>query len=119
MTDEPGEIEAKFTVDDDDRERLAVLDSVGMFRVVSRSTAEQDDLYFDTEDRVLAGCGSTLRIRRTPTSAFMTFKGPRQLSGKSGESHIANRMEDEVEIAREYADAAVESPAIPERSGLS
>lgn len=119
MTDGPREIEAKFTVDDDGRARLAAIASAGEFGVVSRSTADQDDLYFDTEDRLLAGMGATLRVRRTPTRALMTFKGPRQVSEQPGESHIANRLEDEVEIEREYADAAGESAALPERAGLS
>lgn len=119
MTDDPREIEAKFTVDDDGRERLLSIESVGDFRVVSRLTAKQVDLYFDSEDRALAAVGATVRVRRLADRAKMTFKGKRNRSDREDEAHIANRLEDEVPVTVEYADVANESPALPEHLGLS
>ncbi len=39
----------------------------------------EDNLLFDDEDRSLQGGGTVLRLRRTPGSGLLTFKGPRQL----------------------------------------
>lgn len=119
MSDDPREIEAKFTVDDDGRARLLSIESVGDFQVVSRQTAKQVDLYFDSEDRSLATAGATIRIRRLTDRAKMTFKGRRNVSQRDDEAHIANRLEDEVAVTVAYADIASESAALPEHQGLS
>jgi inorganic triphosphatase YgiF len=119
MTDAPTEIEAKFEIDDADRERLAALDGIDRFRVVDRRTQAQDDLYFDTSDGGLASAGSTLRVRRSPKGAFMTFKGKRASSGSDAELHIASRLEDEISLSMEYDRRVLPDAALPENVALS
>ena len=119
MIDDPREIEAKFTVDDDGRRLLSSINTVGEFQVVSRVTAKQVDLYFDSDDRALAAVGATLRVRRLPDRAMLTFKGKRNVAERDDEAHIANRSEDEVAVTMQYAEIASEAPALPEHSGLS
>lgn len=95
---EPREIEAKFDVDQQGRDRLLTATAVGRFSIQDRRTAVQDDIYFDTDDASLAAAGSTLRIRRTSTGSRMTFKGRREAGAPDDEAHIASRLEDEVPL---------------------
>jgi triphosphatase len=113
------EIEAKFDVDTRDREILLTATVVGAFVVQERQSADQDDIYFDTEDQLLAAAGSTLRVRRTPSGAKMTFKGRRAADGPEDEAHIASRPEDEVPIDPEQAARVAIDAPLPEMSGVS
>ena len=45
---EPREVEAKFSIDRADRERLVAVEQVGRFAVAGRVAATQTDIYFDT-----------------------------------------------------------------------
>lgn len=89
------EIEAKFEADEATLDEMLKLERFGSFRLIERETATQDDAYYDTAGRLLRQAGATLRIRRRESGARMTFKGARQ---PSGDTHIASRLEDEVDI---------------------
>lgn len=116
---DPHEIEAKFEFDKRDREILMTATVVGGFVVQERETAEQDDLYFDSDDGLLAAAGSTLRVRRTMKGARMTFKGRRESGGSEDEAHIVSRLEDEVPLGPNQASlVGIDSP-LPELDGLS
>jgi inorganic triphosphatase YgiF len=113
------EIEAKFDVDTSDREILLTATTVGGFVVRERQSAEQEDIYFDTNDGMLASAGSTLRVRRTESGAMMTFKGQRAAGGSEDEAHIASRLEDEVPIEPEQASRVAIDAPLPEMPGVS
>lgn len=116
---EPREIEAKFEVDQQGRELLLTVTAVGRFNVLDRRTAVQDDIYYDTDDALLASAGSTLRVRRTERGVWMTFKGRREAGGPDDEAHIASRLEDEVSLdAAEAAISTIDSP-LPYLDNLS
>ncbi|MEX1159058.1 MAG: CYTH domain-containing protein [Thermomicrobiales bacterium] len=115
---EPREIEAKFDIDPADRALLLSTTTIGRFSVKERRTAAQDDIYFDTDDGLLAAAGSTLRVRRTSGGAKMTYKGRREAS-RDGEGHIASRPEDEAQLdASQAAAIAIDLP-LPELDSLS
>lgn len=116
---EPREIEAKFEIGREDRERLASVDRIGRFAVFERQRAEQDDVYFDTEDDLLAAAGSTLRVRRTTNGARMTYKGQRELAQSADEAHIASRLEDEVTLDSTQASAVTVDGPLPEMANVS
>lgn len=99
-TTEPHEIEAKFEIEPADRAALLHAGAFGAFRVVARVERRQDDLYFDTPDLDLRRARSTLRVRRLPDGALLTFKGAKQ---RLAEAHIASRLEDEVEAPAAWA----------------
>lgn len=116
---EPREIEAKFDIDRHDRERLLSIPSVGRFAVLERRIADQDDIYFDTENALLASAGSTLRVRQTLKGARMTYKGRREAAGPTAEAHIISRLEDEVSLdVAQAAWIAIDAP-LPEMIGVS
>lgn len=119
MTDEASEVEAKFVVDVADRLRLTNMQSVGGFSVVSRQSLDQDDLYFDSTHAGLAAAGSTLRVRRNQKGVFMTFKGQRAEVVASDESHVASRLEDEVQLESDYADRVDQNASLPGDETLS
>jgi inorganic triphosphatase YgiF len=111
---DPREIEAKFEIDRDGSAALKRVDTIGRFTVASRSVVRQDDLYFDTPDSRLAAAGATLRVRRGPTGAVMTFKGNREWASDPGEAHIASRLEDEVDVPVAFADQVSERDPLPD-----
>jgi inorganic triphosphatase YgiF len=116
---EPREIEAKFDVDTGDRGILLTAKTVGGFVVRERQSAEQEDIYYDTADALLAAAGSTLRVRRTASGAKMTFKGQRAAGHSEAEAHIASRLEDEVPIDPGQASRVAIDAPLPEMSGVS
>ena len=118
MSDAPTEVEAKFEVDDADRARLAHVTAAGDFRVTSHNSIEQRDVYYDTDSAELAVAGATLRIRRSHKGIVMTFKGKRSDGGEA-EAHIAERLEDEVALSVEYAQAAEQIGELPNDESLS
>lgn len=123
MTDEQAnrEIEAKFEVDEAGRQALLALEQLGAYRVRSRRQRRQDDLYFDTADAALRRAGSTLRVRRLPDGAVVTFKGKREPSSGAGggDAHLASRAEDEVPIAPELAEGVSATAALPDAIDVS
>ncbi len=116
---EPREIEAKFDINKLDREILLAATAVGGFVVQDRNAAEQEDIYFDTSDALLASTGSTLRVRRTPKGARMTFKGKRESGGPQDEAHIASRLEDEVQLDPDQASTVSIDAALPALGDVS
>lgn len=116
---EPREIEAKFDADKQDREILLSATTIGRFTVQQRRTAAQDDIYFDTDDALLASAGSTLRVRRTEKGARMTYKGRRESGGPQAEAHIASRLEDEVPLDDTQAMAVSIDTPLPDMDGVS
>jgi len=60
----------------------------------------EDNLLLDDDRGALAGSGRTLRLRRTPEGAVLTFKGPRQ--DREG---VRSRPEVEAEVNPSEADA--------------
>jgi len=62
-------------------------------RLVTPRHFESNDLYDDSEGSI-AKRGCTLRLRRTPDGAILTFKGPAQFS-----AGIKSREERETEVA--------------------
>lgn len=114
----PREIEAKFEVSPEDRERLASLDSVASLDIVSRSRLHQVDTYYDTPDARLSAAKSSLRIRRSGDRTVMTFKGARG-RGSASEAHIASRLEDEVDLSTDDIVAVDSQPALPDELEVS
>jgi inorganic triphosphatase YgiF len=91
----PREYEAKFEAGDEAQRELLALESFGEFSLVKRESKVQDDTYYDTTEEHLREAGATLRIRRRPSGAQMTFKGERE---KSENTHLVSRLEDEVDL---------------------
>jgi inorganic triphosphatase YgiF len=109
----PSELEAKFETDAAGRAALLDATAFGAFQVVAVKQRQQDDIYFDTADRALRVAGATLRVRRLPDGALLTFKGARQAATAA---HFASRPEDEQTLPAEWA-ARVSTDA-PLPSGL-
>jgi len=64
---------------------------------VKRSVARhfEDNLLFDDASRTLLAGGGVLRLRRTPTTALLTYKGPRSVrQGVRSRLEIETRVED-------------------------
>jgi inorganic triphosphatase YgiF len=119
MTDPaPREVEAKFTLDRDDRQRLADLQRVGSFRVTHAEATRQVDTYFDSVDRRLAEASSSLRLRRKPSGALMTFKGAREPTS-AADAHVASRLEDEVRVPDEDAERVTLQDPLPDMPSLA
>lgn len=116
---EPREVEAKFDIGADGRRTLIAATTIGRFSVQGRRTAEQDDIYFDTDDGSLAAVSSTLRVRRTQRGAWMTYKGRRELASSVDEAHIASRLEDEVLLDAGIASAVRIDSRLPDMQGVS
>lgn len=93
------EIEAKFEADDQTLANLVTGGQAGAFSLHSTGSKVQDDTYFDTPEARLKDAGCSLRIRRKPDTAEMTFKGERASTG--GDSHAVSRLEDEVVLPRD------------------
>jgi inorganic triphosphatase YgiF len=119
MTDAPLEIEAKFSVDDADRQHLAEMDVVGEYAVTGRASLDQRDLYFDTTDAHLAQSGATLRVRWNEKGVFMTFKGRRAAQSGPDDLHVAARLEDEVRLPEEFGQRVSVDAELPDAEGLS
>jgi inorganic triphosphatase YgiF len=116
MNDEsapPSEIEAKFETDASGLAALRAATAFGQFQVAAVKQRQQDDIYFDTADRALRLAGATLRVRRLPDGAVLTFKGARQAASAA---HFASRPEDEQTVPAEWA--ARVSVQAPLPSGL-
>jgi len=107
------EIEAKFEIDKHDRQVLFASSTVGDFVVQERKSKTHDDIYFDTDDALLAATGSTLRVRRTEQGSLMTFKGRRESGGHQDEAHIASRLEDEVQLDTDQASSVSIDASLP------
>jgi inorganic triphosphatase YgiF len=76
------EVEAKFSVPDEETfQRLLEADTLGSFRVGSRSVAHLRDRYLDTADRALAASGYACRIRQQNGDTLATLKGRGGVSG--------------------------------------
>jgi len=88
------EQEVKLSFESVEAARLAVTTAGGRL-VASRRLL--DDRLFDTADRRLAQADTTCRIRREPTRAFLTFKGP------SIPGPIKQREEHETSVAKPEA----------------
>ena len=72
----------------------------GLGAVLVRPRHLEDNLILDDDRRALAASGRTLRLRRTPDAAVLTFKGPRR--DREG---VRSRPEVEVEMEASEADA--------------
>jgi inorganic triphosphatase YgiF len=116
---EPREIEAKFDVDRQGRQRLLNVSTVGRFTVIERRSVDQDDIYFDTGDALLAAAGATLRVRRKGDEALVTFKGKRSADTSSGEAHIASRLEDEVPLSASDSALVTTDAPLPAFANIS
>lgn len=116
---EPREVEAKFSIDRADRERLVAVEQVGRFAVAGRVAATQTDIYFDTPCGDLGLAGATLRVRRTAGGAKMTFKGPKERPRSADEAHVAVRLEDEVALAQDDLAGVRDDAPLPEFDHLS
>jgi adenylate cyclase class 2 len=68
--------------------------------VLVRPRHLEDNVLLDDERSTLVGSGRTLRLRRTPDAAALTFKGPRR--DREG---VRSRPEVEVEVKAGDADA--------------
>ncbi len=71
------ETEIKLRVADLDGVRRALR---GMGATLSRERHFEDNVLFDDAAQSLRGRGTVLRLRRTPGSGVLTFKGPREMA---------------------------------------
>lgn len=117
-TDATQEVEAKFSVDPSGRAALLAMTAAGPFRVVSTTWRQQDDVYVDTPERGLARAGATLRVRRLPDGALMTFKGAREPTS-SGHEHVASRLEDEQALPEAWAARVALDRPLPDSLDIS
>jgi inorganic triphosphatase YgiF len=115
---EPTEIEAKFVLSPAVRDSLMSVERLGRFAVTNRYAIEQTDLYYDTRYSTLRRHGATLRIRRTPAGALMTFKGKRDTSHDQDHAHIASRPEYEAPVSAEFLAGVAEAHPLPQDPAL-
>ena len=73
-------------------QRIAELNVIGPYRLVSRGARSISDTYLDTSDHRLYRHQLSLRVRRVDGETFITFKGPAEQLPWGG----ASRLEIEV-----------------------
>jgi len=92
------EVEIKFDCDAAVHDELLLMERVSDFTVDDRRPRFQDDLYFDTADRILERAGASFRLRMLETGVLMTFESDRDHSADDAELNVASRIEDEVKL---------------------